>query len=95
MMTNLVCEGKWKGGDKEAKPKEDQREKGLAKLNWVFYWGILVNITKIFHLSLLFLVDFPFQPQGICHKMADFWELCEHCVGKAGNPSMSMRKKST
>ena len=68
MTTHLMCEGKWKGGDKEAKPKEDQREKGLAKLNWVFYWGILVNMTKIFHLSLLFLGDFPFQPQGICHN---------------------------
>ena len=24
--------------------------------------------SAILHLSLLFLVDFPFQPQGICHN---------------------------
>ena len=59
---HLVCEGEGKGGDEEAKTKEDQGEQGLAELKGILNSvsrGILGTISMIMRMVLVIWSAMP------------------------------------
>ena len=55
MMRNLMCESEGEGGDEKSKTEKDEGEECLAKLDWVFHWGLLMIMVLVMVMMMVMM----------------------------------------